>query len=196
MRFKRIKRKRYVLITALFFSLMVISFLGFAFDISRVMYMKMYTRNLASAIAISIVNETSYAYHDVNSGARSILIYSDAVVPLKYFDKYGTNTYKGKYANNQYAKTLANMNKGGMDKGYSISKITLNGNNTDRFIIGADGKNGEVEVVINARMKFFFLNGGGYHYLQEEATAQAYASATGVVFEQDDQKSENWNIIR
>lgn len=196
MRIKKLKKKRYVLITALFFALAVIALMAFAFDLSRIMYAKLYTRNLASAVAISMVNETSYAYHDVNSGARSILIYSSEVVPLEYFDKYGVNKYKGKYANTQYAKDLVNMNKSGMENGYSVTKITLNGGDAKRYVAGIDGKNGEVEVVLNAKIKLFFLHAGGYHYIQEEATAQAYATATGVVTEQEDQKNENWNILR
>lgn len=190
------RKKHYVLITSLFFALAVISLLAFAFDISRIMYAKMYTRNLASAVAVSIVNETSYAYHDVNSGARSILIHSREVVPLEYYDKYGVNKYSGKFANTQYARELINMNKSGMEQDYVVTRITLNGGNPERFMTGTDGNNGDVEVILNARIKLFFLRGGGYHYLQEEATAQAYATAQGAIVEQDDQKKENWNILR
>ena len=190
------RKKHYILITSLFFALAVLSLLAFAFDISRIMYSKMYTRNLASAIAVSIVNETSYAYHDVNSGARSILIYSPDVVPLEFFDEYGTNKYRGRYANTVYANDLINMNKSGMDKNYVIRSVRLNPGDTERFIAGADGKNGEVEVVLNARIKLFFLRNGGYHYIQEEATAQAYAKVTGEIIEKEEQKQENWNISR
>ncbi|QUH22019.1 hypothetical protein [Alkaliphilus sp. B6464] len=209
MRFKQNKRKGSIIIVSLFFILASIALFGFAYDISRIMYFKMYTRNLASAVAISIVNETGYSYHDKNSGARSILIYNEDSVPIEYIDPVtGMNNYKGKYANSTYAWELIKKNKDGMDKTLNITGVYLNPNvtlwgtstNFSRFLTGhADGKNGEVEVLIEADMEMFFVRnwwGGKYHHIKERAIAQPFAiEIPGSDKEQENQKNEEWNYF-
>lgn len=203
------KRKGSILIVTLFFILMSISFLGFAYDISRIMYYKMYTRNLASVVAMSIVNECGYAYHDKNSGARAIIIYDEESVPVEYKDPITEkNKYTGKYANEDFAWELINRNKKGMDKTYNVTGVYLNpvqspyswniGKDKNRFLKGyTDGINGEVEVLIQAQVEMFFLKswwGGKYATIQESAVAQPFAiEIEGSFKEKENQKKEYWN---
>lgn len=161
---KKSHKKGSILIVTLAFVVMSIMMLGFSYDIARVMYFKSYTKNLASVMALSIVNESGFAYHDIANGARVIIVYDSFSRPKKGFN--------GKYANSQLVTTLYNKNKDGMDKTYHVDpnkNITLNpyytssgtiipgSTNTKRFEIGADGINGEVEVHITAKVDLYFL---------------------------------------
>lgn len=200
MKILKIRRKGAILILSLAYIMILISFLAFSYDVSRVIYYRMYTRNLASAIGISIVNETSYSYHDDVNGPRAILVYDASVIPLEHKDNWNR-----KYANNKYARELKNMIND-YDGSYEAKEVYLNpsGNlnvpNTPRFIKGmADGINGEVEVIIKGEVKMLFLKGLGNDtiIIQESAITQAYAKEKnrggGSSTEKDNQKTEEWN---
>lgn len=185
---KRFRRKKgSVLFITLGLCIVSVIFFGFAFDIARIMYFKSYTRNLASAMALSIVNECAFAYHDSVNGARVVIVHDAASKPM--------TGYKGKYfADRNYVKVLYDKNKDGMDKTYHIdyrNDIVLNPyyisggnvvNKTDkkRFEVGSDGVNGEVEVHITARVDLFFLQGlfQKHKIIRESAIAQPTAYAT------------------
>ena len=156
-------KKGSIFIITLFVILVFITILGFAYDISRIMYYKSYTKNLASVMALSIVNECGHVYHDKNNGARVVIIHKPQIKPKDYKGKY--------YANKEFIKVLYDKNKKGMDEHYHVdpnSDILINPtyiNNermlkitdTDRFEVGADGINGEVEIHITARIDLYFL---------------------------------------
>jgi len=203
---KRFKRKGQILIMTLLVIPVFVVILGFSFDISRMMYQRMYTRNLASVVAISIVNETAYGYHTLTGGPGTYLIYNKDVIP---FELQGN--YNGELANKAYATRLVSMNEAGMSADYNVTGIYLNpityNNNqnvsiaTDykRFMQGSDGVNGEVEVVITATWDLFFINGilgKDQITVQESAVAQAYAHVTGTELKEQTQfKEENINYV-
>lgn len=161
----KFNKKGSILIVTVFFVMMSLTILGFAYDIARIMYFKSYTRNLASVIALSIVNECSHIYQDNVNGARVVIVHDAESRPLKgYSSPY--------YADKKYVKVIFDKNKNGMDKTYHVDpdkNILLNpyytssGNvipgsiNKKRFEIGSDGINGEVEVHITAKIDLFFL---------------------------------------
>lgn len=163
--FCKSQKKGSIMIITLFFITMSIAFLGFAYDVARVMYFKTYTKNLASVIALSIVNECGHVYHDNVNGARVVIVHDAQSRPLKdYRSPY--------YADKRYVKEVFNRNKNGMDVSYHVDpdrNILLNpyytssGNvipgsiNKSRFEVGSDGINGEVEVHITAKVDLYFL---------------------------------------
>lgn len=186
---KKYSKKGSILFITLGFLVASISFLCFAYDVARVMYLKSYTRNLASVMALSIVNECSFVYHDNINGPRVVIVNDAASRPMK--------GYKGKYyADHNYVKVLYDKNKAGMEKNYYINPrtdIILNPNynasgqilsttNKKRFEIGADGKNGEVEVHIKATVDMLFLKNFPFSkkkvIIRESATAQPTAEVT------------------
>jgi hypothetical protein len=187
-KFKKIfksRKKGDIMIITLFFILMSIAFLAFAYDVARIMYCKSYTRNLASAIALSTVNECGHIYQDDANGARVIIVHDRQTMPGK--------DYKGDYfADSTYANYVLSKNKSGMEKTYHIQNVMLNpkhnasGNvipysvDKDRFIVGSDGVNGEVEVYITAKIDLFFFTSLFHKQItiHESAIAQPKAYVT------------------
>lgn len=182
---KIIKNKRgSIILVTIFFILMSISFLGFSYDIARIMYYKTYTRNLASVMALSTVNECGYVYHDAQNGARVVIVHNPNSKPLNYKGKY--------YANNEYIRILYEKNKSGMDQTYHVNpdQILINplhirdavitdAIDTNRFEVGSDGVNGEVEIHITAEVDLYFLKTPfrGKMKIHEFAIAQPTATA-------------------
>lgn len=190
-KFKRIfksRKKGDIMIITLFFIIISITFLAFAYDVARIMYYKSYTRNLASVIALSTVNECGYVYQDTANGARVIIVHDAASKPLK--------GYKSPYfANKEFVKVVFNKNKSGMGNSYHVDpdkniylnpKHNASGNaipgtiDKDRFEVGSDGVNGEVEVYITAKVDLFFLTSifRNQVTIHESAVAQPKAYVT------------------
>lgn len=181
----KFRKKGSILIVTLFYVLMALAFLGFSYDVARIMYLKSYTRNLASVIALSIVNECGHVYQDSVNGARVVIVHDVESRPLKdYKSPY--------YADKRYVKEIFNRNKSGMDKTYHVDPdkdillnpyYTSSGNvipgsiNKRRFEVGSDGINGEVEVHITAKVDLFFLP-GRQATIHESAIAQPSATLT------------------
>lgn len=185
----RKKRKGSMLIVTLYFIIASFVIFAFSYDISRMFYFKLYTKNLASAMALSIVNESKYTTADTRNGARSIIVYDHAM--LNSVDK---SLFKGKTVVDSWENFLK-MNEPGMDKSYHVTAkdVSLNpitrdfftgkwtGVNRSKFLRGADGVNGEVTVHVTAKMDLFFfpmLFGKSEKIIHESATAQPYSHAT------------------
>jgi len=187
-KFYKSRKKGDIMIITLFFIIMSIAFLGFAFDVARVMYFKTYTKNLASVIALSTVNECGYVYQDTANGARVVIVHDSASKPLKgYQSKY--------YADKRYIKEIYNKNKNGMDVTYHVDpskNILINPYHTSsgnaipgsidkkRFEIGSDGINGEVEIHVTAKVDLYFLKNifRDQVTIHESAVAQPTAFVT------------------
>ena len=69
-KFCKSQKKGSIMIITLFFITISIAFLGFAYDVARVCILNLIQGNLASVIALSIVNECGHVYHDNVNGAK------------------------------------------------------------------------------------------------------------------------------
>lgn len=192
----RMNKKGSIIVATLGFIVMAISFLAFSWDIARLMYYRTYVRSLASTVALSMVHECSYPYHDTNNDVRVVLIYDGMTdVPTDYGNR--------RKAGVSYAKEIINKNISGADRSFSVEKVLVNPDisptgvvrtNYDRFIIGSDGINGEVEVHIIGKVDMSFSFMGGHSILKGTAVAQPTGTVTTQQYQERDEQKLQFDI--
>lgn len=190
MKLRMNKRKGIFVIDAIMFSMVALSICVFAWDISRVMYYKVYNQNLASTLAISVVNESGYYYQDsTGKSQKGYLVTSE-----------NTKTGMPKGFTGGLADQpgfLENLRDKNLPYGTdcTITDVNLNDhyNNWQRFNTGSDGVNGEAQIKTTLKIKMFLPNigilsggqaGKDYVEIQNIATAvplfQASSISTGI----------------
>ena len=177
MKLKINKRKGVFVIDAIMFSIVALSICVFAWDVSRVMYYKVYNQNLASTLAISVVNESGYYYQDsTGASQKGYLVTSE-----------NTKTGMPKGFTGSLADEpgfLQNLRDRNLPFGTdcTITDVNLNDHYTNwqRFNTGTDGVNGEAQVKTTLKIKMFLpkigiLSGGqaGKDYVEIENIATA-----------------------
>jgi hypothetical protein len=182
------KRKGVFVIDAILFSIVALSICVFAWDVSRVMYYKVYNQNLASTLAVSVVNESGYYYQDsTGKTQKGYLVTSE-----------NTKTGMPKGFTGGLADQpgfLENLRDRNLPYGTdcTITDVNLNDhyhyNNWQRFNTGSDGVNGEAQVKTTLKIKMFLPNigilsggkaGKDYVEIQNIATAVPLFSSSSV----------------
>ncbi|MFW6046386.1 MAG: hypothetical protein ACOCP4_01155 [Candidatus Woesearchaeota archaeon] len=153
MRMMKFKKGSAFIMTVLYLTV-AISFLSFAVDTARLVYYRMYTKNLASSIGLSIVNECAYGYHDVENGARAVIVYDRQLAPPNYFED---DRFRQTALDSSLMDEILSKNGVNELKDYKVLNVNLNDGDYDRFEVGQDEINGEVEVTVTADIKVFFL---------------------------------------
>lgn len=150
------KRKRGVMFLLSFGFIMVsLVFSSFAWDTARIMYLKVHNLNVASTVAISIVNESShYLSNSLGTDSKGYLV-------TRYYTKGKLpKGFSGAFADDfSFAMNIFKKNDiGGPDRDFEIVYMDVNNNYNDMpaFLVGQDGKNGDVYVKTVMNIKLFF----------------------------------------
>lgn len=149
------KRKGVFLIDALFFCIFALSICVFSWDVSRVMYYKVYNQNLASILAISVVNESGYYITGSNGGETK-----GYLVTTQNSKNGVPRGFTGEYADEPgFLQSLKNKNAP-LARDCEIVDVNLNDHytNYDRFNTGSDGINGEAQVKTTLKVEMFLPN--------------------------------------
>lgn len=135
--------------------------LTFSWDVARYMYYKVYARNYASVVAISIVNECKdyTAYKNPSTGVTHVKPY------IAHSSSVASKNFKGAYyaVSTTLRNQLVNNNKlyqGSDMQSIPYTSVNINNNYNDKntFITGSNGVNGEVYVSVPIKVSSFFSN--------------------------------------
>lgn len=154
---KQLNRKGTFIVSAFAFFMVSLVFCTFAWDTSRLLYYKIHNQNLASTIAISIVNESSHYESDsVGKKAKGYLVtryHTQGIKPKGFNGRFADDT-----SLINYIKSLNVMSGGD----FRVTDVNVNSYLQDkrRFIIGSDGVNGEIRVVTTMEVDLFFSKVG------------------------------------
>lgn len=151
----RIKRRRkgFFILTGLLNFVIFLILNVFAWDTARILYYKVYNQNLASVVAISVVNESGYYYSDSTGKSTKGFLVTNHHFPNKKFPK----GFIGTPADDpNFIKTLKTKNDTGATDS-RILKLDLNNNYKDykKFITGANGIHGEARVTSTMEIDLF-----------------------------------------
>lgn len=146
MKKKGIKRRRkgFFILTGILNFIVFLILNVFAWDTARLLYYKVYNQNLASVVAISVVNESGYYYSDSTGTSTKGFLVTNHHFPGRKFPK----GFVGTPADDpSFIKSLQAKNDTGSTDS-RIVKLDLNGNfqNYDKFVTGANGVHGEARV--------------------------------------------------
>lgn len=150
---KKKKRNGTFVVSAFAFMILALVFSSFAWDTSRVLYYKIHNQNLASAIAISVVNESShYETDSIGKKSKGYLV-----------TRYHTSGRKPKGFSGMFADDPMLLNyikaKNQMSGGdFKVTDVNLNDHFRDkkRFIVGSDKVNGEAKVITTMKIDLFY----------------------------------------
>lgn len=186
--FKILRKKGTFGLSAIGFVMVALVFTSFAWDTSRLMYYKVHNQNLASAIALSIANESGFYLADstgtVNKGYLVTEYYTHGTRP---------NGFTGIFADTRsLAYSIRNKQDiGSNDRDFRLVDMSINDNYNDmhRFITGTDGRNGEVKVQTTLEVDLFFsklgsifglATGSDKKYITNVACASAAFKSAGI----------------
>lgn len=153
---RRKRRKGFFIVTGLFNFIVFFIFTVFAWDTARLLYYKVYNQNLASVVAISVVNESGYYYSDSIGNKTKGFLVTNHHFPGKKFPQ----GFVGTPADDpNFIKVLQSKNAP-ISNDYKIVKIDLNNNYKDynKFVTGANGIHGEARVTSTLEIDLFLSN--------------------------------------
>lgn len=146
------KRKGVFVMDSLFFCIFALTICVFSWDVSRLMYYKVYNQNLSSIFAISVVNESGYYMQDsTGEQTKGYLVTSHNAI------NGVPKGFSGSYADDPNFLQIAMKSRNQPNSDCEIVDINLNDNYTDydRFVTGSDGVNGEAKVKTTLKIKMF-----------------------------------------
>lgn len=158
------RRKGVFVVTGVFNFIVFFMFSVFAWDTSRLLYYKVYNQNLASVMAISVVNESGYYYSDSTGKLTKGFLVTNHHYPGRRYPK----GFVGTPADDPNFLRVLQSKNAPTSGDYKIVNIDLNNNYKDysKFVTGANGIHGEARITSTLEIDLFLSNlvklGGTY----------------------------------
>lgn len=153
---KNYKRKGTFILSGIVMFIVFLIFSIFSWDTARLLYYKVYNQNLASVMAISVVNESGHYLSDSTGTLTKGFLVTNHHYPGKRYPKGFTGTAAD---DPNFIRDLQNKNAP-TSNDYKIVKIDLNNNYKDysKFVTGANGIHGEARITSTLEIDLFLNN--------------------------------------
>ena len=188
------KRKGTFILSALFMFIIFFIFCIFSWDTSRLLYFKVYNQNLASAVAISVVNESGYYYSDSTGSKTKGFLVTNHHFPNRKYPKGFTGTPAD---DPSFIRSL--LIKNPVQSGdYRIIKVDLNNNYQDynRYVTGSNGVHGEARVTSTIEVDMFLSSLGSLAGAAGPSTKRITNVATAIpLYTATGQPVIDWNSV-